>query len=282
MNYQEILSKGSITLAKKKIMNSTLDSELILSKVLNKSREEILINLNDKIDEKQKNKFYFFLNKRQKKQPIAQIVGYKYFWKSKFYINESVLIPRPETEQLIEQALQYIPAGKSKRILDIGTGSGCLIISLLRERPKCIATAIDLSKEALKVAKINANMHHLENKIKFLNIDIDKFNSNKYDLIISNPPYINRVDLKRLDDDVRLYEPKLALFGGVTGFERIEKTIEKSSELIKYNGKLLIEIGEKQKGYTIEILKKNGFYINEICKDFSGKDRCIVSTKINK
>tara|TARA_B100001250_G_C19801226_1_gene791166 strand:+ start:1147 stop:1995 length:849 start_codon:yes stop_codon:yes gene_type:complete len=280
MNYQEILSKGSITLAKKKIMNSTLDSELILSKVLNKSREEILINLNDKIDEKQKNKFYFFLNKRQKKQPIAQIVGYKYFWKSKFYINESVLIPRPETEQLIEQALQYIPLGKSKRILDIGTGSGCLIISLLKERQKCIAIAIDISKEALKVAKFNAKMHHLENKIKFFNMNIDKFNSNKYDLILTNPPYINKVDLKRLEDDVKLYEPKLALYGGITGFEEIKRTIDKSSKLLKYNGKLIIEIGERQTNYTKDILKQNGFYINKICKDLSGKNRCIVNTKI--
>ena len=280
MNYQEILSKGSITLAKKKIMNSTLDSELILSKVLNKSREEILINLNDKIDEKQKNKFYFFLNKRQKKQPIAQIVGYKYFWKSKFYINESVLIPRPETEQLIEQALQYIPLGKSKRILDIGTGSGCLIISLLKERQKCIAIAIDISKEALKVAKFNAKMHHLENKIKFFNMNIDKFNSNKYDLILTNPPYINKVDLKRLEDDVKLYEPKLALYGGITGFEEIKRTIDRSSKLLKYNGKLIIEIGERQTNYTKDILKQNGFYINKICKDLSGKNRCIVNTKI--
>ena len=282
MNYQEILNKGSKILSAHNIKSSSLDCQLILSKVLNKSREEILINLNNKINEKQKNEFDFYLNKRRNKNPISYILGYKFFWKYKFYINKSTLIPRPESEHLVEQALQYMPIGKSMKILDIGTGSGCLIVSLLKERCNISATAIDISKEALKVAKINAKLHHLGNKIKFFDIDIDKFNSNKYDLIISNPPYINRVDLKRLDDDVKLYEPKLALFGGVTGFERIEKTIEKSSELIKYNGKLLIEIGEKQKDYTVVILKKNGFYINEICKDFSGKDRCIVSTKINK
>tara|TARA_B100000401_G_scaffold434923_1_gene375829 strand:+ start:151 stop:990 length:840 start_codon:yes stop_codon:yes gene_type:complete len=279
MKYHEILKKGNKSLA---IKNSNLDCELILSKVLNKKREEILINLDSEINKKQKKEFDFYLNKRKKKKPMAQILGFKFFWKNKFYINNSVLIPRPESEHLIEQALKCLQVNRSKNLLDIGTGSGCLIISLLKERNKCKATAIDISIDALKVAKINAKMHHVGNKIKFLNIDIDKFNSNKYDLIISNPPYINRVDLKRLDDDVKLYEPKLALFGGVTGFERIEKTIEKSSELIKYNGKLLIEIGEKQKDYTVVILKKNGFYINEICKDFSGKDRCIVSTKINK
>ena len=156
-----------------------------------------------------------------------------------------------------------------------------MIISLLNERQNCIATAIDLSKDALKVAKINAKLHHLENKIKFLNIDIDKFSANKYDLVISNPPYINSVDLNRLDDEVKFYEPKLALYGGITGFEEIKKFIKRSYKILKYNGKLIIEIGSKQKNYTKEILLKNGFYINNISKDFSGKDRCLISTKVN-
>ena len=281
MKYQEILLIGNQILKANNIKNPNLDCELILSKVLNKKREEILINLNNKIDNKQKNEFVFYLNKRKKKNPISYILGYKYFWKYKFYINKSTLIPRPDSEHLIEQTLKFIPISRSINILDIGTGSGCLIISLLNERQNCIATAIDLSKDALKVAKINAKLHHLENKIKFLNIDIDKFNANKYDLIISNPPYINSVDLNRLDDDVKLYEPKLALYGGITGFEEIKKFIKRSYKILKYNGKLIIEIGSKQKNYTKEILLKNGFYINNISKDFSGKDRCLISTKVN-
>ena len=282
MKYQEILNKGSQILRDNNIKSSNLDCELILSKVLNKKREEILINLNDKINKYQENEFDFYLNKRRNKNPISYILGFKYFWKYKFYINKSALIPRPESEHLVEQSLKYIPVGKSMKILDIGTGSGCLVISLLKERCNCKATAIDISKEALKVAIINAKLHHLENKIKFFNIDIDKYNLNKYDLIISNPPYINKVDLNRLDDDVRLYEPRLALYGGITGFDEIKKVIENSYKLLKYNGKLIIEIGDKQKNYTKNILLKSGFYINKICKDFSGKDRCLVSTKINK
>jgi len=283
MKYQEILNKGGQILRANNIKSSNLDCELILSKVLNKTREEILINLNNKINKNQKNEFVFYLNKRRNKNPISYILGFKFFWKYKFYINKSALIPRPESEHLVEQGLKYIPIGKSMNILDVGTGSGCLIISLLRERQDSIATAIDISKEALKVAKFNAKLHHLENKIKFFNIDIDKFfNSNKYDLIISNPPYINKVDLNRLDDDVRLFEPRLALYGGITGFDEIKKIIERSSKLLKYSGKLIIEIGDKQKNYTIKILLKNGFFINKICKDLSGKDRCLVSTKINK
>ena len=231
---------------------------------------------------KQVKKFYYYLSKRKKNEPIAYILGYKYFWKYKFFVNNSVLIPRPDTEHIIEESLNYIPINKSYKILDIGTGCGCIIISVLKERPECSGIAIDISSKALKVAKTNAKLHHLENKIKFLNIDIDKFNSNKYDLIISNPPYINKVDLNRLDDDVRLYEPKLALYGGVTGFESIKKIIKNSYKLLKYNGKLIMEIGEKQKNFSTKILVNNGFYINSICKDFSGKDRCLISTKINK
>ena len=282
MNYQEILNKGSQILRIKNIKSSNLDCELILSKILNKSREEILINLNNKINNDQKNKFIFYLNKRKNRNPISHILGYKYFWKYKFYINKYALIPRPESEHIIEHALEHMPISKSMKILDFGTGSGCLVISLLKERPKCLATALDISKEALKVAKFNAKLHHLENKIKFFNIDIDKFNSKKYDLIISNPPYINKVDLNRLDEGVKLYEPKLALYGGITGFEEIKKIIKKSSKLLRYNGKLIIEIGYKQRNKTVKILLENGFYINKICKDFSGKDRCLVSTNISQ
>ena len=281
MKYQEILLKGSQILKNNNIKNSSLDCELILSKVLNKTREEILVNLNSKINKEQVNEFSFYLKKRKKNCPISHILGFKFFWKYKFYINNSTLIPRPESEHIVEQALKYIPIGRSINILDIGTGSGCLIISILKERPNCLATAIDISKEALKVAKYNAKLHHLGNKIKFFNIDIDKFKSNKYDLIISNPPYINKVDLNRLDDDVRLYEPKLALYGGVTGLEKVNKIIENSSRLLKYNGKMILELGNKQKNYAKNFLKKNGFYIKEICKDFSKKDRCLVSTRIN-
>ena len=282
MKYEQILNKGSEILRDNNIKSSNLDCELILSKVLNKTREEILTNLNNKINKSQKNKFNFYLNKRRNKNPISYILGYKFFWKYKFYINKSALIPRPESEHLVDETLQNIPIAKSMKILDIGTGSGCLVISILKERYKCTAVAIDISNKALKVAKINAKLHHLENKIKFFNIDIDKFNSNKYDLIISNPPYVNSVDLNRLDDDVRLYEPRIALYGGITGFDEIKRIIYKSSRLLKYNGKLIIEIGDKQKNFTVRILKKNGFYINKICKDFSGKNRCLVSTRINK
>ena len=282
MNYQKILTDGDKFLKTNNIKSSKIDSELLLSKVLKKNREEILTSLNNKIDEKKFNEFSHYLFRRKKKEPIAYILGFKYFWKYYFYVNKSVLIPRPDTEHIVEETLKYIPVNKSINILDIGTGSGCIIISILNERRKCKATAIDISNKAIKIAKTNAKLHHLENKIKFINMDIDKHNSNKYDLILSNPPYIKNIELSRLDDDIKCFEPKLALRGGLDGYEEIKKVIRKSSELLKERGKLIIEIGKGQKEQTLIFLKKNGFYINKICKDFSGKDRCIVSTKINK
>ena len=279
MNYSQILKKGEDFLKKSKIKNPNLDTELILSKVINKKREEILLNTNNKLKIKDIIKFKNYLLRRHQKEPIAYILGYKYFWKHKFLTNKSVLIPRPDTELIIEEALKYLPIDKSKKILDIGTGSGCIVISLLKERPNCSATALDISLKALNVAKTNAKLHHLENKINFINIDIDKYKSYNYDLIISNPPYINNIDFNRLDDDIKSHEPKLALSGGSDGFRNIKKVIIKSKKLLKINGKLIVEIGHKQKKQSIKILKENGFYINKVSKDLSDKERCIISTK---
>jgi len=280
MNYSQILKKGEDFLKKSKIKNPNLDTELILSKVINKKREEILLNTNNKLKIKDIIKFKNYLLRRHQKEPIAYILGYKYFWKHKFLTNKSVLIPRPDTELIIEEALKYLPIDKSKKILDIGTGSGCIVISLLKERPNCSATALDISLKALNVAKTNAKLHHLENKINFINIDIDKYKSYNYDLIISNPPYINTIDLKRLDDDIKFHEPMLALSGGSDGFRVLKKVILKSKKLLKINGKLILEVGHRQKDQCSKMLNENGYYINKISKDLSGKYRCIVSTKL--
>ena len=280
MNYNQILKKGENFLKKNKIQNPYLDVELILSKVVNRKREEILLNTNNKLKNEEIFRFNDYLSRRCQNEPMAYILGYKHFWKYKFLTNKSVLIPRPDTELVVEETLKYLPNYKSKKILDVGTGSGCIVVSLIKERPKCNATAIDISLKALNVAKTNAKLHQLENKIKFINIDIDKYKSYNYDLIISNPPYINNVELNRLDDDIKLHEPKLALSGGSNGFRDLKKVIIKSRRLLKIKGKLILEIGHKQKNQCFKILNENKFYINKISKDLSGKDRCIVSTKL--
>ena len=279
MDYKTILDQASDLLKNFNIKNNRLDTELMLSNSLRISRENLLLNLNKEINHDEHNKFKSLLEKRIKKIPMAYIIGYKYFWKSKFIVNNSVLIPRPETELIVEEALNCLPEKKSKKIIDIGTGSGCIIISLLIERPKSTGIGLDISKNAIKVAKINAKLQQLNNRIKFINSDVDKYNGGKYDLVVSNPPYIKRTKISRLEEDVRNFEPKSALDGGYNGYSKIEKVIKKSANLLKRNGNLILEIGYDQVHSVSYFLEKYGFYINKISKDLSKKDRCIVGTK---
>ncbi len=279
MNYQELLVDASKQLKSYKFNSAKLDAELILSKTLGLSRETILLNLNEKINDKVLENFNYYLKLRKQNKPIAHILGFKDFWKYKFKVDKNVLIPRPETELIIEQALKILPELSNKNILDIGTGSGCIIISIIKERENCKATAIDKSLKALKVAKSNAEMHHVQKKIKFLNIDVDKYFANKYDLIVSNPPYIKDSEILSLDKDVKLNEPKLALLGGKSGLNKVFKVIKKSQKLLKTKGKLILEIGDKQSKEVKKYLIKNNFNQIKIFKDLSGKNRCVVSTK---
>lgn len=279
MNYQELLVDASKQLKSYKFNSAKLDAELILSKTLGLSRETILLNLNEKINDKVLENFNYYLKLRKQNKPIAHILGFKDFWKYKFKVDKNVLIPRPETELIIEQALKILPKLSYKNILDIGTGSGCIIISIIKERENCKATAIDKSLKALKVAKLNAEMHQVQKKIKFLNIDVDKYFANKYDLIVSNPPYIKDSEILSLDKDVKLNEPKLALSGGKSGLNKVFKVIKKSQKLLKTKGKLILEIGDKQSKEVKKYLIKNNFNQIKIFKDLSGKNRCVVSTK---
>ena len=280
MNYFQALEFGSFNLKLNNVNSYSLDSELLLSFALNSTREKILINLNKKIDNKSFKKYKKLILRRKNKEPIAYITKKKEFWKNKFFVNKNVLIPRPETETIVEEILKNIDIHSSKNFLEVGTGSGCIIISILKERLNCRATAIDISKKALNIAKFNAKMHHLENKINFINIDVDKIQYNKYDFVISNPPYINKFDFNRLDQSVRFFEPYIALEAGTDGFREIKKLIIKSKKLLKKNAKLIFEIGKGQSLYSKKILYENGYYINKVIKDISSTPRVIVSTKI--
>ena len=280
MDYLTALNYASKLLKSVNNQNYRLDSELLLSRALNKSREEILINLNKEINLKKFKNFENLLTRRLKSEPIAYIFKKKEFWKNSFFVNKDVLIPRPETEIIVEEVLKLTHYNSSKNFLDVGTGSGCIILSILKERPKSYGTALDISKKALTIAAINAKMHHLRNKIKFINNDIDKFIDNKYDFIISNPPYINNFNLKRLEDDIRRFEPIVALKAGTDGLKIINKLISKSKKLLKNNGKFIFEIGDNQESFVKKILMKNKFYINKVCKDLQSISRVIISTKL--
>ena len=280
MNYLDALNYGSKLLKLNNIKSYNIDTELLLSDVLNYTREKLLLNLNNKIEKQMLNKFNKLVSRRKNFEPIAYILNEKEFWKYNFKVNNEVLIPRPETEIIVSELLNLTKLNSSKQILDVGTGSGCLIISILKERPNCYGTAIDISKKAIKVAKSNAKMHHLANKIKFINIDIDKFKHNKYDFIISNPPYIKNNEIQRLDNDIRLYEPLIALKAGIDGLSEIKKIIFKSKKLLKKNGKLIFEIGMNQEKIVKKLLKDSNFYINDVCKDIRSIPRVFISTKL--
>ena len=272
------LKDGYEILKANNISSYKIDCEILMSRTLNISREEVLLNLEKNVKKEEKERYFNLINRRKKNEPIAYITNNKNFWKNKFVTNKNVLIPRPDSEHLVEQALRLIKKDQSKKILDIGVGSGCLSISILNERLNCKCDAIDISKNALKLAKINANLHQLLDRIKFYKRDVDNFYNDKYDLIISNPPYINKHRIKYLGSIV--YEPKIALDGGLDGLEVIKKVISKSKYLLKINGKLIIEIGYDQKYKVIKFLKEKNFFINKIIKDYGNNIRCIVSTKI--
>ena len=272
------LEDGYEILKKNNISSYQIDCEILMSYTLSISREEVLLNLEKNVKKEEKEKYFNLINRRRKNEPIAYITSNKSFWKNNFITNKNALIPRPDSEHLVEQSLRLIKKNQAKRILDIGVGSGCLSISVLKERPYCKFDAIDASKNALKLAKSNANLHQLSNRIKFYKRDVDNFYNDKYDLVISNPPYIKKHKIKYLG--TVKYEPKIALDGGLNGLEVIRKVISKSKKLLKTNGKLILEIGYDQKYKVIESLKEKNFFINKIIKDYGNNVRCIVSTKI--
>ena len=280
INFRNTINKGSEILKKNFIETANIDAELLLSFSIKQSREKILLNLEKKLDYHDVRKYFELIERRKKKEPISLIIGKKAFWKYDFYVNKDVLTPRKETEFLIEEILKLYKNYNKIRVLDIGTGSGCIIISLMKEKIRWSGIALDISELAIKVAKYNAKIQQVENRIKFIKSDIDKFSSNKYDLIVSNPPYINKIRYNNLDLSVKDYEPKKALYGGVDGLRVIEKVINKSSSLLKNNGFLIMEIGLMQYNKTFKILKENGFYIKKIVKDYQRINRCVVSQKI--
>ena len=280
MNSNELIRIGAKILQKSLKFNAELDSELILSNILKTTREKLIINPKRNISKILENKFNSDIKKRKLNKPIAYILGYKEFWKLKFFTNPSVLIPRPDSELIVENVLKNFKKNENKNVLDIGTGSGCIILSILSERKKFKGIGIDTSKYAINVAKINAKMQQFGNRIRFINTDIDKYFSCKYDLIVTNPPYIKKYKLSSLIEDVKNFEPKLALDGGPDGFSAILKVIAKSSRLLKKNGMLFLEIDNTQVIKTKEMLKKNSFFTKDICKDLSGKNRCITAIKL--
>ena len=280
MNISFAIDEGIKILKEKSIITASLDAEILMAQAINKDRKFILLNLNKRVNKNHLNNFKKLIKNRSRRIPVAYLTNKKFFWNSEFIVSNKTLIPRPDTELIVENVLNLTKSKNKLNILDIGIGSGCILLSILKERQNFYGTGIDVSKNCLNISKINAINLNVSSRLKLYKTNVDKFTRGKYDLIVSNPPYINKFKIKYLDSDVAKYEPKLALDGGLDGLSEIRKVITKSSELIKKKGIFVLEIGFDQKNKVIKLLNEKGFYINTITKDIANNDRCIVSTKI--
>ncbi len=279
MNITEAIKRGDHILKKNRIKSYKLDSEILMSKVLKKDRTDIILNSHLKLSDKELKTYNDLIAQRSKKKPIAYLTGKKAFWKYEFDITKDVLIPRPDTETIVEQTLKLTKNKFRLKILDIGIGSGCILLSVLKERKNFYGTGIDICKKNLDICKTNMKKLKLINRVRLFKSDIDNFSYGKYDLIVSNPPYIKKFDLKYLDKEVYCYEPLSALDGGLDGLLKISKVVYNSSKLVKKNGILILEIAFNQAEKVKKILRKNGFYIKDVVKDLAKNKRCIIGIK---
>jgi len=276
MKTTQLLDFGSNILRSKKIVSHRIDSEVILSYILKISREKLLIK-EDKICNENITKFRSLISRRLKQEPVAYIVERKEFRSEDFFVDKKSLIPRPETELLIDPIVKIFK-NKNLFFLDIGVGSGCIIFSILKELNHSKGIGIDICKKAVLNAKINLNRFNLKNRVKLLNKSVDQVLNKKFDLVVSNPPYIVKRDINRLANDIRKFEPKIALDGGNDGLDVIKKVIYKSKEILKLKGVLALEIGRGQYFSVARILKENNFRQIRIMKDYQNNIRCIFST----
>ena len=213
MNIYNAIKKGSKILKKKNIKFPDLDCEILLANVLKKQRKYLILNLDKPLNKKNYEIYKDLINQRSNGKPVAYLTKKKDFWNSEFIIEEGILIPRPDTEVLIEATLKLFRNKDYANILDIGVGSGCILLSILKEKPCFYGKGVDISSKSISLSKLNAKKLSLENRVKFIKTDVDNFCLGKYDLIISNPPYINSNKIKYWEKDVREFEPKLALDG---------------------------------------------------------------------
>ena len=273
------LIKESLTKLKQiNINNPELDLKILLKHASKKNNEIILSNVNeDNIDIV---KFKSYLQKRINRQPIAKIINNKSFWKNDFYVNNFVLDPRPETELIIEEVLNiYKNKNLKLKILDIGTGSGCIAISLAKEFTKSFITAIDISQEALQVAAKNLKIHNCNNQIQLKLIDLKNINS-KFDLIVSNPPYLTNEEFNNANPEVKNFEPRLALVGGDDGLKFYREYSKNLKYLMNKSAYFVCEIGINQRQDCEQIFQNSGLYLNKIINDFQGIERILSFLKI--
>ncbi|MBE5812618.1 MAG: peptide chain release factor N(5)-glutamine methyltransferase [Clostridiales bacterium] len=250
---------------------------LILEYVLDKSKSEILTNLDYKIKESEKEKIYEIVKRRLNSEPLQYITHNQYFYGNKFYVNENVLIPRADTEVLVEEVLKI--AGVEDNILDLCTGSGCIAVSLKKANQKLSITASDISSGALTIAMINSKINNVD--IDFIKSDLFNNVRQKFNIIVSNPPYIKTKEIESLQKEVKK-EPKLALDGGNNGLEYYEKIIKNAKDYLTDCGVIALEIGYNQAEEIRKILEENNFKDIKIVKDYGNNDRVVIAKTISE
>jgi len=265
-------------LKKKNIPNAEIDLRVLLNYSKYSKNEIILSNLD--LDQINIDLFYKVLDRRLSKEPISKIINKKNFWKDEFYVNEFVLDPRPETEGIVEESIKLIKNKNSNiKILDIGTGSGALAISLAREFINANIMAIDISEEAIKVANLNINNKRLNNQIQLRKTTLDNINE-KFDLIVSNPPYLKKKEIKNISYEIKNYEPLIALDGGDDGLNFYREFSKKINKIMNVNSYLLVEIGEEQLKDCIDIFSLSGLNFHKKAQDLQKKDRILIYSKL--
>ena len=278
----EALTKNYKDLLNHSIQTAKIDAEVILADVLKISRVNLITKQNTVLNQGQEDLFAKFIKRRKQQEPVAYILNKKEFWNENYYVDKRVLIPRPETEILIEMLLKKVK-DKSKvfQILDLGCGSGCLLISCLKEFNKSLGLGIDISSLALEVAKKNIQTHKINSRAKLLKLDLFILDiKKKFDFILSNPPYLTSSEYRNLSKDVKDYEPKQALVGGFDGILYYKKIISFSKSSLKKNGFLALEIGDGQYKEIKKLLTNHSFRVLDKYQLIDGEIRCILASKI--
>lgn len=279
MNIGSLLNLATKMLKSKEIDTARLDSQLILGNVLNKDKIYLMINSSEEVEKEKEEEFLNLINKRMENMPVRYILGEVDFMGLDFYIEEGVLIPRSDTEVLVEEVLKIIEEGENLYVCDLCSGSGAIGISLAYYRKNIMVDLIDFYEKPEEISKKNIVKNNLENQVKFIKSDLLKEpikELKKYDIIVSNPPYIKEDVIETLMDDVKNYEPRSALSGGDSGLIFYERIVEESKKVLKENGILAFEIGYDQGDSVSNIMKNNGYIDIKVVKDLAGLDRVVI------
>ena len=253
------------------ISNSARESKKLLAFVTNHEYSALNWMQEFKISKEIKFKFIDLIEKRVSGAPISKIIGKRLFFNSEFFVNENVLDPRPETEVVVSVALEK----NFSNVLDLGTGTGCIVISLLKERPDVVGVSTDISKECLNVAKINAETNGVLDRVKFIHSDWFSNVTSRFDLIVSNPPYIGLSELNDLSREVKNFDPKVALFGGRDGLNCYEAIFNDVSRFLNPGGRLITEVGYAQSSIVKKFFLNSGFIDIKVTKDLDLNNRVV-------